>query len=161
MLATLLATTSSSRWSDICRDSPIRRVFSIGRLPMSGRGARVLRRRRPTPMGCRRPVIRALPSAGSPALLQDLCQGTKPLLFRCLSRLGGSPGRQIQPPATIHPAKLSGLPSLGKISLTIGTLGYRQGRADAGFRGFTAGGIAGTSTMAAKAKKTADEDDED
>src|SRR5262249_9672262 len=55
--------------------------------------------------------------------------------------------------------KLSGLPLLGKISLTIGTLGYRQGSAAAVFQGFTAGAIAGTSTMAAKAKKTDDEDD--
>jgi flagellar protein FliL len=76
-----------------------------------------------------------------------------------LSRL---PGRQIQPSETTHPAKLSGLPCIGKISLTIGTLGYRQGRrvrAAADSQGFTAGAIAGTSTMAAKAKKTDDEDD--
>src|SRR5215471_8595908 len=34
MFAMLLATTSSSRWSAICRDNPIRRAFSIGLAPL-------------------------------------------------------------------------------------------------------------------------------
>src|SRR6267142_3008246 len=81
------------------------------------------------------PHSHGVPSSGDPGSpkrrLTDSSAGPvpgeKPLLFRYLSELSRTLGRQIQPPATIHPAKLSGLPSLGKISLTIGTLGYRQG----------------------------------
>ena len=64
-LAMLLATTSSSRCSAICRDSPMRRVFSIGRLPSRATSAR-----RP-PRRHRRRVSRGSPK---PRLAGSLCR---------------------------------------------------------------------------------------
>jgi hypothetical protein len=70
MLAMLLATTSSSRLSAICRDKPMRSAFSIGTLSPFSRA----RRRRPAS-----PLVHAAASPKLPAEVevQKLCQWVK------------------------------------------------------------------------------------
>ena len=99
-LAILLATTSSSRCSAICRDSPMRSAFSIGQAPLG--------RRHDPP---RPPVVvrpRLSQAAARPAL-QPPCQIGIILVKSNGWRIkAGSPrGRKIRSAAWFDPAKFS------------------------------------------------------
>ena len=104
MLAMLLATTSSSRRSAICRDSPMRSAFSIASAPLEPAAAAPSRGR--TAPKARR---RALPSrrlAGDIAARRAKSENRVDI--RCLDEIaGGVPGGKNGHFGRLDPAKIS------------------------------------------------------